>query len=43
MFGFGGSEIALIFLIILLIFGPSQITRDEAPTPPKGPGDKPIN
>ena len=27
MFGLGGSEIGLIFLIILLIFGPSQIPK----------------
>ncbi|MGH7731667.1 MAG: Sec-independent protein translocase subunit TatA/TatB [Candidatus Eiseniibacteriota bacterium] len=27
MFGLGGSEIGLVFLIILLIFGPSQIPK----------------
>lgn len=27
MFGLGGSELGLIFLIILLIFGPSQIPK----------------
>ena len=27
MFGFGGQEIGLVFLIILLIFGPSQIPK----------------
>lgn len=27
MFGLGGQEIGLIFLIILLIFGPSQIPK----------------
>ena len=27
MFGLGGSEIVLVFLIILLIFGPSQIPK----------------
>ena len=27
MFGLGGSEIMLVFLIILLIFGPSQIPK----------------
>jgi sec-independent protein translocase protein TatA len=27
VFGLGGSEIGLIFLIILLIFGPSQIPK----------------
>ena len=27
MFGFGGQEIGLLFLIILLIFGPSQIPK----------------
>jgi sec-independent protein translocase protein TatA len=27
VFGLGGSEIGLVFLIILLIFGPSQIPK----------------
>ena len=27
MFGMGGQEFALLFLIILLIFGPSQIPK----------------
>ena len=27
MFGFGGAEIGILFLIILLIFGPSQIPK----------------
>ena len=27
MFGLGGQEIGLIFLVILLIFGPSQIPK----------------
>lgn len=27
MFGLGGQEIGLLFLIILLIFGPSQIPK----------------
>ena len=27
MFGLGGSEIGLVFLIVLLIFGPSQIPK----------------
>lgn len=27
MFGLGGSEVMLVFLIILLIFGPSQIPK----------------
>lgn len=27
MFGMGGQEIGLLFLIILLIFGPSQIPK----------------
>ncbi|TMQ73564.1 MAG: twin-arginine translocase TatA/TatE family subunit [Candidatus Eisenbacteria bacterium] len=27
MFGLGGAEIGLIFLIVLLIFGPSQIPK----------------
>ena len=27
MFGFGGQEIGIIFLIILLVFGPSQIPK----------------
>ncbi len=27
MFGFGGQELGLVFLIILLIFGPSQIPK----------------
>lgn len=27
MFGLGGSEMMLVFLIILLIFGPSQIPK----------------
>ena len=27
MFGLGGSEIGLVFLIILLIFGPTQIPK----------------
>ena len=27
MFGLGGTEIAVLFLIILLIFGPSQIPK----------------
>jgi sec-independent protein translocase protein TatA len=27
LFGLGGSEIGLVFLIILLIFGPSQIPK----------------
>lgn len=27
MFGLGGSEIGLVFLIMLLIFGPSQIPK----------------
>jgi sec-independent protein translocase protein TatA len=27
VFGLGGSELGLIFLIILLIFGPSQIPK----------------
>ena len=27
MFGLGGSEVGLLFLIILLIFGPSQIPK----------------
>jgi len=27
VFGFGGQEIGLVFLIILLIFGPSQIPK----------------
>ena len=31
MFGLGGAEIGLIFLIVLLIFGPSQIPK-MAPT-----------
>ena len=27
MFGLGGQEIGLLFLIILLVFGPSQIPK----------------
>lgn len=27
MFGLGGAEIGILFLIILLIFGPSQIPK----------------
>lgn len=27
MFGLGGTEIGLVFLIVLLIFGPSQIPK----------------
>ena len=27
MFGFGGQELGIIFLIILLVFGPSQIPK----------------
>jgi sec-independent protein translocase protein TatA len=27
VFGFGGAEIGILFLIILLIFGPSQIPK----------------
>ena len=27
MFGLGGQEIGLLFLIVLLIFGPSQIPK----------------
>jgi TatA/E family protein of Tat protein translocase len=27
VFGFGGQELGLLFLIILLIFGPSQIPK----------------
>ena len=27
MFGFGGQELGLVFLVILLIFGPSQIPK----------------
>ena len=27
MFGFGGAEIGILFLILLLIFGPSQIPK----------------
>jgi sec-independent protein translocase protein TatA len=27
VFGLGGSEIGLVFLIVLLIFGPSQIPK----------------
>lgn len=27
MFGFGGAEVGILFLIILLIFGPSQIPK----------------
>ena len=27
MFGLGGTEMAVLFLIILLIFGPSQIPK----------------
>ena len=27
MFGLGGSEIGLVFLIILVLFGPSQIPK----------------
>jgi sec-independent protein translocase protein TatA len=27
VFGLGGSEVMLVFLIILLIFGPSQIPK----------------
>lgn len=27
MFGMGGTEIAVLFLIILLVFGPSQIPK----------------
>ncbi len=27
MFGFGGQELGLAFLVILLIFGPSQIPK----------------
>ncbi|HTM56938.1 MAG TPA: twin-arginine translocase TatA/TatE family subunit [Candidatus Udaeobacter sp.] len=27
MFGLGGGEMAIIFLIILLVFGPSQIPK----------------
>ena len=27
MFGLGGTEIAVLFLIILLVFGPSQIPK----------------
>ena len=27
MFGLGGQEIGLVFLIILLVFGPSQIPK----------------
>jgi sec-independent protein translocase protein TatA len=27
VFGFGGQELGLVFLIILLIFGPSQIPK----------------
>ena len=27
MFGLGGTEVGIVFLIILLIFGPSQIPK----------------
>jgi sec-independent protein translocase protein TatA len=27
VFGFGGAEVGILFLIILLIFGPSQIPK----------------
>ena len=27
MFGLGGTEVAVLFLIILLVFGPSQIPK----------------
>ena len=27
MFGFGGQELGIIFLIVLLVFGPSQIPK----------------
>jgi sec-independent protein translocase protein TatA len=27
VFGFGGQELGIIFLIILLVFGPSQIPK----------------
>jgi sec-independent protein translocase protein TatA len=27
VFGFGGQELGLVFLVILLIFGPSQIPK----------------
>ena len=27
MFGLGGTELAVLFLIILLVFGPSQIPK----------------
>lgn len=27
MFGLGGGEMAIVFLIILLVFGPSQIPK----------------
>ena len=27
MFGLGGGELAIVFLIVLLVFGPSQIPK----------------